>query len=110
MSAGEPGALRIQQAPETPKAKLQVISLRGLQDGNAAEAERLFAVSKTSGFFYLDFSDSNGVTNDDIDKVFQLEKSLFKLPQEELLRYDVDQIGRLKLNGCVPHVCRIDPI
>ena len=86
---------------DLPLARLQVISLRRLLDGDASEAEKLFMACKTSGFLYLDFEDAGHGMEELVKGIFKLDEDLFRLPQDELLRYDVDILNSLKLNGYV---------
>lgn len=75
--------------------------LQGLFDRDPAEATKLLDASKQYGFFYLDFrtiSKSKTVLSL-INQIYRFEEELFSLPQDYLMKYDVDEIGYMKLNG-----------
>ena len=80
-------------------AQILTIDVNRLQEGDEAEAARLFKASKEDGVFYLDFSDQKCVKMiEAIGKVFGLLKELFLLREEEKMKYDLDVLRRLKLN------------
>ena len=83
-----------------PVAQLSTIKLAGLQQDDGEEAEKLFRSAREDGFFYLNFQDSafEGMINL-VEDVFTISKSLFNLDNEEKMQYDVDKLGKLKLNG-----------
>ena len=85
-----------------PVAQLPSIHIGRLHEGDAEEAAKLFKAACENGFFYLDFRGSTFTTMlDAADGVFSLAKDLFNLTEEEKLRYDIDKLGKLKLNGYV---------
>ena len=86
-------------SPGLPRANLQVVSLQRLLQGDATEDELLFSICRTSGFFYLDLHGISGLAPRDIGNIFDFERRLFGLPQEELNSFDVDKLSKLKLNG-----------
>lgn len=85
-----------------PIAQPLTIHLGRLHEGNAEEATKLFKAACENGFFYLDFKAPLFVKIlDAADDVFSLAKDIFDLTEEEKLRYDIDKLGKLKLNGYV---------
>lgn len=85
-------------------APIKTIRLHDLCRGSIEEKEKLYAAAAEDGIFYLDFSEDQnefGLTNL-TEGIYSLSRSLFDLDLEEKLRYDVDKIGELKLNGSVP--------
>ena len=83
-----------------PVAQLQTIDAGRLHEGDATEAAKLFKASKEAGVFYLNLRDHRFMEMiDTVDEVFALSNELFNLNEEEKMRYDIDKIGHLKLNG-----------
>lgn len=84
-------------------ASLKTIHLHDLCRGSPEEKEKLYAAATEDGIFYLDFSeDQNEFDLANLtDDIYSLSRSLFNIGLEEKLRYDVDKIGELKLNGSV---------
>ncbi|KAI9805949.1 MAG: hypothetical protein M1825_000563 [Sarcosagium campestre] len=84
-------------------ASLATISLERLRAGDQNEAKKLFEACKNSGFFYLDLqtSNDNGILKT-INDMFALDKDLYDLDDEEKIKYDVDKLSKLKLNGYKP--------
>ena len=84
----------------SPLAQLVTINIGRLYQGNEEEANTLFKAAKDDGFFYLDLQNSafEGMI-DTVDDVFALSKDLFSLDEEDKMGYDVDKLGKLKLNG-----------
>ncbi|KFY31661.1 hypothetical protein V494_07928, partial [Pseudogymnoascus sp. VKM F-4513 (FW-928)] len=93
-----------QQQEHHQTSALVTINLQSLLDHSPTETYKLFTAAKDHGFFYLDFStiaDSARVRGL-IDGIYAFQEQLFALGQEELLEYDVDKIGFMKLNGYKP--------
>ena len=85
-----------------PVAQLLTIHIGRLCEGDAEESAKLFKAACENGFFYLDFKDSHFVEMlDAASNVFSLAEELFNLTGEEKLRYDIDKLSKLKLNGYV---------
>lgn len=64
-----------------------------------AEAAKLLKASKEDHVFYLHFFDKNCIKIiQAVGNVFELSKKLFNLSEEKKIKYDIDLIGRLKLN------------
>ena len=83
-----------------PPAQLSTINIARLQEQNAEEAAKLFRAAKEDGVFYTDLKDWGFVEmTDRVDDIFALSKALFDLDEREKMQYDVDKVGRLKLNG-----------
>ncbi len=83
-----------------PVAKLLTIDVSRLQEGDEAEAAKLFKASKEDGAFYLDFADRKCVKMvETVESICALSKELFHLSEEEKMKYDIDLLGKLKLNG-----------
>ena len=81
-------------------APMQTINLELLRSGDEAEAKRLFHACVDFGFFYLDLREmSEGKFVETIDRMFELDEELYALPDEEKILYDVDKLGKLKING-----------
>src|SRR5213592_1357697 len=91
-----------------PLANLKTIHLEDLRRGSVGEKEKLFAAAQDDGIFYLDFTEDLGEhqISDLIQNIYSLSQSLFDLDLDEKMQYDVDQISKLKLNGCVSD-CRL---
>ena len=82
-------------------AELPVIDLQALLAREHLETARLLAAAQEYGFFYLDL---RGIADSEkklklIEDVYAFEGKLFDSPPEELIKYDVDVIGNMKLNG-----------
>ena len=83
-----------------PVAELLTVDVTRLQEGNEAEAAKVFKASKENGAFYLDFSGPKCVhIIEAVANVFVLSKELFHLSKQEKMQYDIDLLGKLKLNG-----------
>ena len=91
----------------SPIAHLQTIHCGRLSGGNEDEAAKLFRAANKDGFFYLDLQGSAfAALTEVIEDVFALSKALFGLSEEEKLRYDIDMLSKLKLNGYHTHFHR----
>ncbi|EOD50828.1 putative 2og-fe oxygenase protein [Neofusicoccum parvum UCRNP2] len=95
-------------AKDTPQplANIKEISLELLNNGDEAEAAKLFHACKEDGVFYLNLRNFDGTdshllrTSSDI---YQLSKELFDLTEDEKMKYDIDLFGGdMKLNGYKP--------
>lgn len=95
------GDLSSEPLSNVPVATLQRVRLDLLQAGNAAEAEKLFGACRKEGFFYLDFQHAKSVVSEVVEQIYILEEELFNLREQEKLRYDVDKLSKMKLNGFV---------
>ena len=83
-----------------PVAQLLTIDVSRLQEGDEAEAAKLFNASKEDGAFYLNFADRKYINLiETVECIFTLAKELFHLSEEEKMKYDIDLLGKLKLNG-----------
>ncbi|KAF7875070.1 hypothetical protein EAF04_002242 [Stromatinia cepivora] len=93
-----------QSNSQDPAQSLPTINLQGLFDLDPAEATKLLDASKQYGFFYLDFQTISKIKTvlGLIDQIYRFEEQLFSLPQDYLMKYDVDEIGYMKLNGYKP--------
>lgn len=84
-------------------AHVDTINLPFLQHGDVNETSRLLDVCCTSGFFYLDLSSINPDLSKAVDDIYQLEEDLFRLPEGELMSFDIDVLSPSnKLNGYKP--------
>lgn len=91
----------------SPIAHLQTIHCGRLSDGDEDEAAKLFKAANVDGFFYVDLQGSAfAALTEVIEDVFALSKALFGLSEEEKLRYDIDMLSKLKLNGYYTHFHR----
>lgn len=72
-----------------PTVELETISLRKLLDGNAAEQDRLFAVCRGRGFFYLELAgtDPGAALTQGAEDLARLGAEVFALPLEEKMKY-----------------------
>lgn len=93
---------KVEELPtDLPIAQLEVINFNRLQAGDEVESAKLFKACTGQGFFYLDLQDVDPVVLQAIEQVYQLDEDLYNLPDEEKLRFDVDKLSPLKLNGSV---------
>ena len=87
--------------PQHQAEGLPNISLQALLVQDPAGTAKLLDAAKQYGFFYLDFRttpDSKAFLSL-VDQIYRFEEQLFSLPQEQLMKYNVDEIGYMKLNG-----------
>lgn len=98
---GAPSKLQlVQPLPQDLKvASLQTINLQQLYDGDSREAEKLLSACVNEGFFYLDMEDGSAEIPQLVSEIFALDKELYDLDTEVKLRYDVDKLSDMKLNG-----------
>lgn len=83
-----------------PVAELLIVDMSRLQEGDEAEAAKVFQAAKENGAFYLDVSGPKGMKiTEAVAHVFALSKELFHLSTQEKMNYDIDLLGNLKLNG-----------
>ncbi|KAJ5604027.1 hypothetical protein N7537_006983 [Penicillium hordei] len=85
-----------------PLAKLQIIDLALLQDGDNGEIRRLLEASRENGIFYLNLQCIEGKMSTIIDTLYELTRGLYDMPYEEKMMYDVDKLGEMKCNGYKP--------
>ena len=83
-------------------APLETISYEALRDKSTSEATRLFNACCQDGAFYLDMAGTKPGISDAVDGIYELEEHVFGLPEEELMRYDIDVQSPRKLNGYKP--------
>ena len=85
---------------------LKVVDLQNLLKQDEGEDEKIFQAVKEEGFFYLDFRrvDQSGAMLDMVERLFNFQESLFNLSVEEKMKYDVDILSHMKLNGYI-HRC-----
>ena len=84
---------------EPSLAQLEIISLKALRSGSTAESAKLFDVCCRDGIFYLDMLGSEPNVLQTVEDIYELEKNIFDLPEEELMLYDIDKLSPGKLNG-----------
>lgn len=93
------------QSNETPaEADIEEISLDLLSGGNKDEAARLLRACTKDGVFYLNLRGTDGVDGPLLRSsrdIYRLSKNLFRLPEAEKMRYDIDHHDKMKLNGQV---------
>ena len=83
-----------------PVAQLLTIDVSRLREGDETEAAKLFKASKEDGAYYLGFSDQKCMKMmETVENVFALSKELFQLNEEKKMKYNIDMLGGLKLNG-----------
>ena len=80
-------------------ANLETVSFEALRSGNEAEATKLFDACCKNGIFYLDMSGTAPNVLQAVEDIYDLEEAIFRLPEEELMRYDIDKLSPRKLNG-----------
>ena len=91
---------KVEELPtDLPVAQLEIIHFNRLQAGDEAESAKLFKACTGQGFFYLDLQDVEPAVLEAIEQIYQLDEDLYNLPDEEKLRFDVDKLSPLKLNG-----------
>lgn len=85
------------------RAGLEVVNLRGLQDGSEAEIALLLKAATTDGFFYLDLShESYEALWSSVDIIFDLSATMFNNHDAIKSAFDVDVISSMKTNGYKP--------
>ena len=82
-------------------ASLVTLHCQALQARDAGECKRLFRACETSGFFYLDVGGIQEGITEAINHVYALEAELFSLPEDDLMKFDIDKQFPGKLNGFV---------
>ncbi|KAL5360651.1 hypothetical protein BJX96DRAFT_165318 [Aspergillus floccosus] len=85
-----------------PIAKLQIINLALLQEGNNGEISRLLEASRESGIFYLDLQCIERKMSAIADALYNLTRDLYDMPYEDKMMYDVDKLDKMKCNGYKP--------
>lgn len=80
---------------------LKVIDLQKLLDQDVQESAKLLAAAKEEGFFHLDFRQVDGCADmlRTVEEMYKFQNELFDLPQEQKLKYDIDNLSQMKLNG-----------
>ena len=86
-------------ARRNPIAHVQTIRFEGLSNGEADERARLYRACCDDGFFYLDMQGTAEDIDAAVEDIYRLETQLFTMPEEELMRYDIDKMSPKKLNG-----------
>lgn len=80
-------------------ARVETISYESIQTSDHEEVRRLFDACCKDGFFYLDMSGTERRIDEATRDIYILEENIFKLPDGELLQYDIDKLSSKKLNG-----------
>ncbi|KAL9100691.1 MAG: hypothetical protein Q9163_003955 [Psora crenata] len=83
-------------------ASLRTIKLEALRSGSRTESEQLLRACRNDGFFYLDMIGTVPQFEEALNDIFALECDLFRLPKDELMKYDIDKLSSRKLNGYKP--------
>lgn len=92
-----------------PLAQIPIVKIARLDEGDSEEAAKLYRAAQEDGICYIDLRD--GAYDDlieAVDNVLAFSKALFGLNEKEKMRYDVDKLSKLKLNGypaCIPVKC-----
>ena len=83
----------------TPELKSLKFAL--LLNEDKQEASKLLQAAENEGFFYLDFATSSEGERilKIVEDISALQEVLFNETEEEKLRYDIDKLDSLKLNG-----------
>lgn len=76
--------------PDIKTHPLLVIDYQKIASGDGAEADKLFQACSTLGFFYL----NNYGFEDNIEPMFAVGEETFRLPLEELLKFEQGDSGR----------------
>ncbi|KAE8868425.1 hypothetical protein PTNB29_02336 [Pyrenophora teres f. teres] len=88
----------------TPHTALATIDFQKLRSDDADEKQKLLQAATEAGFFYLNYE--NMPEFEDIaatvNGIYDLERELFDLSDEEKMTYDVDKQGNMKLSGYKP--------
>lgn len=88
---------------DLPAAELQIISAKGLIEGSKIDSDKLWQAGTKDGFFYLDLTDpAFEKLLDDVDTLFSASQKTFDMDLESKMRFDVDKLSPLKLNGYKP--------
>ncbi len=98
---GSLAASGVDEQKQLPAAELKIVDCKALQKGDETECKRLFDVCCTDGFFYLDINGMQNGIFESVDRIYALEKELFDLPENVLMKYDIDKQSPQKLNGYV---------
>ena len=81
-------------------AQVASVSFQALSDGDEEEQRRLIRACSEDGFFYLDMNGTAPDIGHAVQDIYQLERELFALTEEELIHYDIDRLSaQKKLNG-----------
>ncbi|RMZ71187.1 oxidoreductase 2OG-Fe(II) oxygenase family [Pyrenophora seminiperda CCB06] len=89
---------------DIPLAALTTINFQKLRSSDAGEKQKLWEAATEAGFFYLnyenmpEFEDLTATIND----IYDLERDIFNLSDEEKMKYDVDKQGNMKISGYKP--------
>ncbi|KAL9082734.1 MAG: hypothetical protein Q9165_008802 [Trypethelium subeluteriae] len=86
------------------KVNLKTIDLQSLLREDDHECTKLLQAVTKEGFFYLDFRqmDQGAAMLDTVERMFKFQEDLFNLPEDQKLKYDVDRLSFMKLNGYKP--------
>ncbi|TQW00292.1 hypothetical protein V2A60_001390 [Cordyceps javanica] len=85
------------------KATLRTISCSELQNEAPHALRDLFLAATEDGIFYLNFgSGDKSIFDQSIRDVDCLSHAIFDMPIDEKLSFDIDNMGKLKLNGYKP--------
>lgn len=84
-----------------PLATLKTLDIQKLQDQDPVEKQMLLNAAENEGFFYLSFQNLPEVEKltTVLNGIYDLERDLFDMSEEEKLGFDVDTLGAMKLNG-----------
>jgi hypothetical protein len=81
-------------------ASLKVITFSSLLNSETRAIADLHKAGVENGFFYLDLRNPQTQTLlDEVERLYGVAESIFRLPLEEKLKYDLDQIGPAKIDG-----------
>jgi len=89
---------------DIPLAALTTIDFQKLRSNDAGEKTKLWKAATEAGFFYMnyenmpEFEDLTATVNG----IYDLEREIFDLSDEEKIQYDVDKQGNMKLSGYKP--------
>lgn len=86
-------------AIQLPVARLETISFEALRNGDHIESTKVFDACCKDGIFYLDMSSTVPNVLQAVEDIYALEETIFRLPEEELMRFDIDKLSPRKLNG-----------
>ena len=84
-------------------AQVESICLDKLVQNSEEEKQKLISAAREDGIFYLTLpeNDGEGSFHEVVQRIKSLDRDLFRLPLKDKMGFDIDKLGKLKLNGCV---------
>ncbi|KAE8373496.1 putative oxidoreductase [Aspergillus bertholletiae] len=90
--------------PPDQVASLEVVNLVQLLQGSHDAAQRLVRAARRDGMFYLEIPEGNepGSMGRLVQGIYAACEELFRLPLDDKMKLDVDQLSEYKTNGYKP--------